>query len=161
MGKKKENADGAHRAAVRNRKARHQYTFVERFEAGIALKGAEVKSLREGRASLEGSFARPRGGEIYLIDAQIQPYANATIDRLDPRRPRKLLLHKREIRRLIMKASQRGYTLVPVSIYFKRGLAKVELALCTGRTHGDKRQAMKEAETKRRIARARAGLRKR
>ena len=156
----KTKSEGAHKTVARNRKARYQYAILERFEAGIELKGAEVKSLREGQASLEGSFARPQGSEIFLLDAQINPYANAAPGGLDPRRPRKLLLRRREINRLAAQVRQKGFTLVPLSIYFARGLAKVELALCTGKTHGDKRQAMKEAEVKRRLAAARVNTRK-
>ena len=143
------------RAVATHRKARHKYNVVETFEAGIVLAGGEVKSLRAGRASLEGSFARPRRGELYLLEAQIMPYTHAGPVVLDPRRPRKLLLKRREIRRLSARVEQRGFTLVPLKIYFRRGWAKVELALCTGKTFGDKREAVKAAEAKRHLARAR------
>lgn len=158
--KSKGDGETGRKTVVRNRRARHQYRVLDTFEAGIELKGAEVKSLRAGSASLEGSFAQGWGGEIFLVDAQINPYSHDAVGRLEPRRRRKLLLHRREIRRLIDKSNQRGFTMVPLSIYFARGKAKVELALCAGKTHGDKRQAMKEADVKRQIDRARAGLRR-
>ncbi len=148
------NAAAGRRIVARNRKARYQYQILDTFEAGIELKGAEVKSLRAGTVSLEGSFARGFGGEIFLFNVQVTPYSHDATGQIDPRRRRKLLLHRREIRRLIDKTSQKRCTLVPLSIYFSRGRAKVELALCTGKSHGDKRQAMKEADVKRRLARA-------
>jgi SsrA-binding protein len=135
---------------VTNRKARHQYTILETVEAGIELRGSEVKSLRAGQASLAGAYARPRGNDLYLVDAQINQYPNAH-ERIDPTRPRRLLLHRRQIDKLTARTQQKGYTVVPLRLYFKDGWAKVELALATGRTYEDKRQALKEADAKRRM----------
>lgn len=152
---KKTRPAGADGTVVRHRKARHKYAVLDRLEVGIVLTGGEVKSLREGTASLEGAFAYPRGRELFLIEAQIQPYSHQVAGLHDPRRPRKLLLHRRQIDKLIAKVAQKGCTLVPLSIYFVRGRAKVELALCTGKTGTDKRRDLKEAEAKRNLARVR------
>lgn len=128
------------RIVARNRKARHDYVIEDTYEAGIALKGAEVKSLRQSQCSITEAFARPSNGELYLYDMHISPYEKATIDRPDPKRPRKLLLHRSEINRIISQCTQRGYTLVPLKVYFRRGWAKVLLGLARKRKKGDKRQ---------------------
>jgi SsrA-binding protein len=142
------------RVVCRNRKARHEYELFDRYEAGIVLVGAEVKSLRDGRASLEDSFAKIRGDQIFLVGAHIQEYAKATVDAPDPKRPRKLLLHRREIAKLRTKVAERGFTVVPTSLYFKGPFAKVEIALAKGRKRFDKREKIREQEDRREMARA-------
>src|ERR671934_1331499 len=139
---------------VENRRARHDYHFLERFEAGIVLAGTEVKSLREGRAQLRQAYADVRDGEIWLIGAHISPYAQGNIANHDPDRDRKLLLHSREIASLIGKVQQRGLTLVPTKLYFKDGRAKVELALARGKETRDKRRDIARREADRQIERA-------
>ena len=134
---------------VRNRKARHDYAIEEVLEAGIALIGTEVKSLRIGRASLQDSYAQVTGKEVFLRNAHIDQYEPASRFNHDPLRPRRLLLHKSEIRKLSSKVIQKGYTLVPLSIYFKDGRAKVELALARGKKQYDKREAIKERDIER------------
>ena len=126
------------RAVAQNRKARHNYFIEDRLEAGLALVGTEVKSLREGRASLGEAYAEERGGEMFLVNAHISAYAAASRMNHDPVRPRKLLLHRREIGRLIGLIQRRGYTVVPLSLYFNpAGRAKVELGLARGRRQHD------------------------
>jgi SsrA-binding protein len=132
-----------------NRKARYDYFIEEVMEAGIVLSGPEVKSLREGRASLTDSYARVRKGEVFLYNLHISPYPYAHHMELDPERPRKLLFHKKEIKRLIGKTEEKGYTLIPIKVYFSKGWAKVTLALAKGKRKHDKRQAIKERELKR------------
>jgi SsrA-binding protein len=129
-----------------NRKARHDYFIEGVLEAGIVLMGPEVKSLREGRGSLVDSYARVRKGEVFLYNMHITPYPYAHHIPLDPQRPRKLLLNRREIKRLIGKTEEKGYTLIPTKVYFTRGLAKIELALAKGKRKHDKRRALKEKE---------------
>ncbi|RME55166.1 MAG: SsrA-binding protein SmpB [Deltaproteobacteria bacterium] len=138
----------------RNKKARFNYTIEETIEAGIVLLGTEVKSLRQGKANITDSYARFRKGEVFLIGAHISPYDFGTHENHDPLRERKLLLHRREIRRLLTKVTQRGYTLVPLEIYFKDGHAKVRLALGKGKKLYDKRETMRKREVKREIDRA-------
>ena len=135
-----------------NRKARHKYVIEDAFEAGLELKGAEVKSLREGQCSIDESYARPAGGEIYVFGMHIPPYKQATVDRPDPMRRRKVLMHGQEIARLSALCTQRGYTLVPLKVYFKAGWAKVLLALARGKKIGDKRQKKLEEQRKRETA---------
>jgi len=133
-----------------NRKARHDYEIVETYEAGIVLTGTEVKSLREGRANLKDSYAKIKDGEIFLLNAHISPYVYGNVNNHDPERQRKLLMHKREIMRLLGKVKERGYTLVPLSIYFdKNNRAKVELALAKGKSSYDKRESIKRRDEKR------------
>jgi SsrA-binding protein len=139
---------------ARNRKALRDYTIVDRLEAGIELAGCEVKSLREGKLNLGDSFATVVKGEIFLKNLHISPYKQATGELPDPIRSRRLLLHKREIRRLSVRIEQRGMTLIPLSVYFKGKLVKVELGLAVGRKKYDKRQAIAKAEADRRIKRA-------
>lgn len=136
-----------------NRRARHEFWIEETHEAGIALTGTEVKSLREGRANLVDSFARVDRGEVWLHHLHISPYAQGNIHNHDPLRTRKLLLHRREILRLKTKTDQKGYTLVPLRLYFRRGVVKVELAVARGRHLYDKRARIAEREAERRIAR--------
>ncbi|VBB41864.1 SsrA-binding protein [uncultured Desulfatiglans sp.] len=137
-----------------NRKAAHEYFFDELIEAGMVLLGPEVKSLREGRASLVDSYGKIKDGEIYLYNMHITPYPYAHHLDLDPLRPRKLLLKRREIKRLIGKTEEKGYTLVPTKVYFSKGRAKVELALARGKRKYDKRQVLKEKELQREIEQA-------
>jgi SsrA-binding protein len=136
-----------------NRKARHEYFVLETFEAGVALKGAEVKSLRQSRASLQESYATVKNGEVWLFDMHISPYEQAAVDAYEPKRVRKLLLHKKEIRRLVGKLAERGLTLIPLRVYFKNGMAKVELALAKGKRAYDKREAIKRREAQRELER--------
>ena len=133
-----------------NRKARHEYEILDRIEAGLVLSGAEVKSLRAGRCSLQDGYATVRDGEATLKGVHITPYAQGSIFNQEPVRDRRLLLHKREIRRLRTQLDERGHTLVPLRIYFKRGYAKVELGLGKGRHAYDKRRKLKEQDEKRR-----------
>lgn len=146
------------RARVRdiavNRKARHDFHIEETVEAGIALVGSEVKALREGKANLKDSHARVERGEVWLLNLHISPYGPASRFGHDPLRPRKLLLHRREIDRIAGKLAEQGLTLVPLSIYFKDGKAKVELGLGRGRRTVDKRHAIREREQKREMERA-------
>ncbi|MBP8614291.1 MAG: SsrA-binding protein SmpB [Firmicutes bacterium] len=141
--------DDNEKVVVRNRRARHDYYIEETIEAGIALIGSEVKSLRMGRASLQDSYAEIVGNEVILRNAHIDQYEPAARFNHDPLRPRRLLLHKSEIRRLASKVSQKGYTLIPLSIYFRDGKAKVELALARGRKTYDKREAIKQRDIQR------------
>lgn len=147
----------ADRTVVANRRARHDYHLEETYEAGLQLLGSEVKSLRAGRASLQDAYAKVRGGELWLVNMHISPYEQAGPFNHDPLRPRKLLLHKAEIRRLVGKVKERGYTLIPLRVYFRRGLAKVELALARGKKQFDKRADIRKREAERQIARALAG----
>ena len=139
---------------ARNKKARHQYLIVETYEAGIALQGTEVKSLRDGKVSLAESFARIQDGELFLFSAHIDVYKAGSFANHDPVRPRKLLMHKRELARIAEKLAEKGLTLVPLSMYFKRNLAKVELGLARGKRQYDKRQALKKREAERSMRRA-------
>jgi SsrA-binding protein len=150
---------GSHAVAT-NRRARRDYAFDETYEAGIVLTGAEVKSLRGGRASLAEAYARVSGGEVWLEGLHIPPYSHAPGGDLDPRRPRKLLLHREQIERLIGKTQERGLTLVPLRLYFTRGLAKVELGLGRGRRRHEKRQLELEREHRREMERGLARRRR-
>ena len=134
-----------------NRKARHDYFIDEIYEAGIVLSGPEVKSLRESRASLKDSYARIKDGELFLYNMHITPYRFAHNLSLDPIRTRKLLMQKGEIKRLIGKTEEKGYSLIPLSIYVLRGIIKVELALAKGKRKYDKRHALREREMKREL----------
>ena len=137
-----------------NRRARHDYTIVDTYEAGISLMGTEVKSLRAGRASLVDSYAQEKDGELYLYGLHIAEYAMGTWTNHEPRRTRKLLLHRDEIRRLIGKTRESGLTLVPLSLYFSDGWAKVELGLARGKRAYDKRDALAKRDADREIARS-------
>jgi SsrA-binding protein len=149
------NHDAAgEKTVVSNRKARHDYEILEHFEAGIVLSGAEVKSLRGGRGSLTEAYARLRDGEVWIEGMHIPPYEQASDKRTyDPIRPRKLLLHRKQIETLIGKTAERGLALVPLRVYFSHGLAKMELALARGKRRFEKRQAIAEREHKREILR--------
>jgi SsrA-binding protein len=137
-----------------NRRARHDYHLLERFEAGLVLSGTEVKSLREGRASLQRAYAEVRDGEIWLVGANIATYERGSIGQHEPERDRKLLLHRREIDSLIGQVQQRGLTLVPLRLYFKDGRAKVELALARGKETRDRRREIAKRDADREIERA-------
>ena len=137
-----------------NRKAHRDYTFVDRFEAGMVLTGTEVKSLRDGKANLKDSYAQIEREELFLYNMHISPYTHGNIANHDPTRKRKLLMHKREIQRLIGKIQEKGLALIPVSVYFVRGKAKVELALGKGKREYDKRQDIKKREQTREIEKA-------
>lgn len=140
----------------RNKKASFEYFIDETIEAGIVLLGPEVKSLREGRGNLSDSYARIKGGEVFLHNMHITPYPYAHYQELDPLRTRKLLMNRREIRRLIGKTEEKGYTMIPTKVYFNdKGRAKVELALARGKKKYDKRRALKEKELKREMEQAR------
>jgi SsrA-binding protein len=139
---------------AQNRKARHDYAIEDVFEAGMVLMGTEVKSLREGRASLVDSYATVRDGEVWLENLHIPEYTQGTWTNHEPRRRRKLLLHRQEIEKLISKTKESGLTLVPLSLYFKDGKAKVEIALARGRKSYDKRQVMATRDANREIERA-------
>ncbi len=129
-----------------NRKAYHEYVIEEQYEAGMVLVGSEVKSLRQHGCSLQEAYARPIGDEVYLIGMHITPYKQATIDAPDPDRVRKLLLHRGEISHIISRCTQRGYTLVPLKVYFKKGWAKVRLGLARQKKKEDKRQKLIERQ---------------
>ena len=148
MGRKEDNT----RVICHNRKAAHDYFIDEIYEAGLVLSGPEVKSLRNGWASINDSYAKIKKGEVFLYNMYIKPYPFTHYVSIDPNRPRKLLLHKREIKRLIGKTGERGYTLIPVKLYFSpNGWAKVQLALARGKRKYDKRRILKEKELKREL----------
>ena len=150
-GSKSKTAD---RTVATNRRARHDYAIEETFEAGMVLTGPEVKSLRAGRASLSDSYARVDGTAVWVENLHIPPYEMADTRRYEAKRPRKLLLHREEIRRLTGKTAERGLTLVPMKIYFAHGLAKIELGLGRGKKMFEKRDAIAEREHRREIERA-------
>jgi SsrA-binding protein len=158
--KAKTDADGTVNIS-RNRRATHDYEILDRIECGIVLVGTEVKSLRAGYATLEDSYAKIEGGEVWLIGAEIPEYEFGNRLNHKPKRQRKLLLHKREIERFAGKASERGLTMVPLRMYFKEGVAKVELAVAKGKQTHDKRETLKKADARRQIDRALATRRKR
>ncbi|MFP5332984.1 MAG: SsrA-binding protein SmpB [Acidimicrobiia bacterium] len=145
---------GGLKVVATNRKARHDYEIVDTFEAGLVLRGSEVKSLREGKATIKDSFAHVKDGEVFLVGLYIGPHGFSRDGGHAPERTRKLLLHRREIDRIAGKLAERGLTLVPLQIYFKDGKAKLELGLGRGKTTVDKRHSLKEKEQKREIERA-------
>jgi SsrA-binding protein len=156
----KKKPDEGIKVICRNKRAFHEYHIHDSLECGIVLTGTEVKSLREGSGSLEDAYARIDGGELYLIGSDIPEYAMGNRMNHKPKRPRKLLLHRREIAGFAGKASQRGYTLVPLRMYFKDGRAKVELAVASGKKLHDKREALKKADAQREIKRAMSNRRR-
>ena len=147
------------RIVCQNRKARHDYFIDEIYEVGIVLLGPEVKSLRDGRANLKDSYARVKSEELFLHNMHISPYPFAHHVPIEPTRTRKLLMHKREIKRLIGKTEEKGYSLIPLSIYLLGGIFKVELALAKGKRKYDKRQVLKEKEMKRELDQLKRGNR--
>lgn len=136
-----------------NRKAYHEYNILEKWEAGIVLQGTEVKSLRLGRANLKDSYGRVDKGELWLVNLHISPYEQGNVWNHEPRRPRKLLMHRREIRRLATKVNERGLTLVPLRLYFRNGRAKVEIAVARGKKVYDRREAIAKRDVDRDMAR--------
>jgi len=147
--------DKSEKAVVTNRKAYHDYFIEEKFEAGIMLQGTEVKSIREGRVNLQDSYASVKGAEVFLHHCHITPYSHGNIMNHEPLRTRKLLLHRKEINKLLGKTQQQGLTLIPLRIYFsKRGLAKVELGLAKGKKQHDRRESIKTREAGREVERA-------
>ena len=144
-----------------NRKAGFEYFLLERFEAGLALQGSEIKSIRAGQASLAESYVRVEEGQAWLMDAHIAPYIQANRFNHDPRRPRRLLLHKKEIREMFDAVRQKGVTIVPTRIYLKDGRAKLEIAIAKGKKMHDKRESIREKDEKREIDRAMAAGRRR
>jgi SsrA-binding protein len=153
-GSKKKDDDDTIKMVCRNKRAYHDYQISDTLECGIVLKGTEVKSLREGSTSLEDAYAKLQDGELWLIGCDIPEYAMGNKLNHKPKRPRKLLLHRREIAKFAGKASERGYTLMPLRMYFKNGRAKVELGVARGKQMHDKRQDQKTAEAQRDIRRA-------
>ena len=154
MSRPKPSTFDKHKVVAENRRARIDYLNEDKFEAGLALQGTEVKALRAGEASIAESYAEVRDGEVWLINANIPEYSHGNRQNHEPRRPRKLLLHAREINRLFGAVERKGMTLVPLSIYFNQsGRAKVELALAKGKQAHDKRQSIKERDWKRDKAR--------
>jgi SsrA-binding protein len=160
--KKDKNADADGTVNIcRNRRALHEYEIIDRVECGIVLVGTEVKSLRDGHANLEDAYGRIDDGEVWLIGAEIPEYLFGNRLNHKPKRPRKLLLHRREIAKFAGKADEKGLTLVPLRMYFKEGKAKVELAVAKGKQAHDKRESLKKADARRDIDRALAARRKR
>jgi SsrA-binding protein len=137
-----------------NRKARFDYHILDTFEAGLVLTGAEIKSMRSGEMSISESYVRPERGELYLLNAHIQPYSHSGDKEYDPRRPRKLLMHRKEIDRLIRELDTKGTTIVPLQVHLRKGRAKVQIGLGKGKAAPDKRQDIKKREINREIARA-------
>ncbi len=148
------NKEKVERDVALNRRAYHDYFIDEKYEAGIMLTGTEVKSVRNGRANLRDGFVRIDNGEAWLENVHISPYAQGNLMNHEPVRPRKLLLHRKEISSLIGKVKQKGYTLIPLRLYFARNRAKVEVGLARGKREYDKREAIADREAKREIARA-------
>jgi SsrA-binding protein len=142
------------RDLVTYRKARHDYQVLDTLECGLALQGTEVKSLREGKASLAQSFADVQGGEVFVNGLRIEPYSHGNVHNHDPSRPKKLLLHRREIQRLAAQVAEKGYTLIPLRLYLKAGRVKLELALCKGKDVHDKRETLKRRTADREALRA-------
>lgn len=149
------------RLIARNRKARHDYEVLETIETGMVLLGSEVKSMRAGRVNLTDAWAEVKQGEVFLRNLHISPYEMANRFNHEPTRPRKLLLHTREIRKLIGKTTEKGLTLIPLSLYFKRGRVKCEIGVCKGRKSYDKRAAKADADNTRKLQQAmRGGIRR-
>ena len=142
------------KSIAKNRSARHEYEILDTFEAGLVLTGTEVKSLRDGRANIGDAYGVVKGGELWLLNANISPYGSGGYVNHEPGRSRKLLLHQREIRRLIGAVEREGLTLIPLELYFRRGLAKVSLALARGKKLHDKRDDARRRDAERDIARA-------
>jgi SsrA-binding protein len=140
---------------ARNKKARHDYSVEETYETGLVLKGTEVKSIRQGKVNLKDSYAQIENGEVYIIAMHISPYEQGNINNSDPMRKRKLLLNKREIRKLIGLTIQKGYSLIPLSLYLKNGKVKMELAVGMGKKKYDKRQDIAKKDAERRMQRVR------
>lgn len=149
-----ERSAGGRKIVLRNRKARHEFEVLDELEAGLVLKGPEVKSLRAGRASFNDAYAAVEDGELWLHNLHISPYELASIDAPDPLRRRKLLVHRRELERLAVKTAERGFTLVPLDLHFTRGRAKVTLGVARGKKLHDKRHSLKKDAMRREVERA-------
>ena len=145
--------DSTEKVIVTNRKALHDYFIIDRYETGIVLKGTEVKSLRQGSANLQDGYAAVRNGEVWLVGLHISPFEKGNINNHEPKRDRKLLMHKQEIRRLIGKISEKGLTLVPLRLYFKNSIVKLELGLARGKKSYDKREAIAKRDVERQLRR--------
>ncbi len=145
--------DPNERVIITNRKALHDYFIIDSLEAGIALKGTEVKSLRQGGANLQDGYAMIRNGEVWLIGMHISPFEKGNINNHDPKRDRKLLLHRKEIRKLVGRTAEKGLALIPLRIYFKKNIVKVELGIARGKKSYDKREAITRREVERRLQR--------
>jgi SsrA-binding protein len=153
MNKKKDSDSSSLQHILKNKRAYFEYEILDSFEAGLQLQGSEVKSLREGKISLEGAHGRLQEEEVFLYQATIQPYEKAGYCNHDPQRPRKLLLHHSEIRKISQNLKLRGYTLIPLSVYFKNGWAKLKIGLCRGKKLHDKREDLKKKDSLRQIQR--------
>jgi len=145
---------GIEKVVATNRKARHEFEILETFEAGLVLRGTEVKSLREGQITFKDSYVAVQNGEAWLIGCHVSPYHHGSDANHDPERRRKLLLHRRELQRLLGKTAERGLTIVPLRLYFKEGRAKLEVGLARGRKLHDKRAVLRERETRREMDKA-------
>ena len=145
------------KVVAQNRKAHHDFLILEKIEAGLALRGPEVKSIRVGEVSLAESYARIENGQVLLFNLHVNPYPCARLDVCDPIRPKPVLLHRKEIRRIIAQMTQQGHTLIPLRLYLKHGLIKVELALCRGKQADDKRETLRRKTAEREAARAMRG----
>ncbi len=139
---------------AQNRRARRDYQVLEHYEAGIELKGTEVKSLRDGKITLKDSYIDIRDGQLYMVNTHIPPYEHGNVFNHDPERERRLLMHKREIIRLGSKVAEKGYTLIPLRVYFKKGRVKIKVGVCRGKHHADKRSVIREREAKIEMERA-------
>ena len=148
-----ENVKEEEKVVATNRKALHDYFIIDRFETGIVLKGTEVKSLRQGSANLQDGYGVIRSGEVWLIGMHISPFEKGNINNHDPKRDRKLLMHRREIRKLIGRTGEQGLTLVPLRVYFKKNIVKVELAVARGKKSYDKRESIAKRDVERRLRR--------
>ncbi len=150
----KKTGDPNSKTVCRNRKARHLFDILDELECGIALCGSEVKSIRNAKISIDEAYARMKDGELWLFNADIAEYPQASVMNHEPKRPRKLLLHKRELEKFAASAEQQGHTLIPLAVYFSRGIVKVNIALAKGRKLYDKREKLRQKEDKRDIRRA-------
>jgi SsrA-binding protein len=149
--KKTAQKDPNSRMVCRNRKARHEYEILDQLECGIVLKGSEVKSIRNGKISIDEAYARVKGGELWLIGCDIAEYPQATVMNHEPRRERKLLLHKQEFRKFAESANQKGLTMVPLEVFFSRGIVKVKVAVAKGRKLYDKREKLRRQSDRKEI----------
>ncbi len=154
MSKQKEKTDGSFKVVANNKRATFDYELLEKFEAGLVLTGTEIKSVRANQVSLQRSYVQANGDELWLYEANIAQYKHGNRDNHDPARPRKLLLHRREINRILSQVQEKGLTLVPVRLYLKNGRAKLEFALARGKKMFDKRATLAEKDSKRQIERA-------
>lgn len=153
MSKKQTSEDGI-KIIAQNRRARHDYDLLERFEAGLVLTGTEIKSIRDHKISLQNSFVQARNGELWLVDANIAPYVHGNRENHEPTRPRKLLLHRREIGKVMDAITTKGITLIPLRVYLKKGRAKLEFAIARGKKLYDKRQDLARQDARRQVERA-------